>query len=347
MKNYRIFESCFVFKGAFRSIIVDTQRNDYDFIPNQLFEILSEKYFSLEILISKYGIDNIDTLSEYIEFLLDKEYIFEVDTSMNLNFPDMDKTYKYPGKISNSIIECDEFSIQYFEKIISKLEKMGCKKIELRFFNTVSIARLKKMLAKLEFSRITTIDILIPFNLNKNFIESINQLSIEFARINLIFINGSPFSSLKKSAGNSFVIYSRSIIKDSSSCGKISPFFFQKDLEGILESMKYNSCLHNKLSIDSKGNIKNCPSCNHSYGNINSTDVNEIIESRKFKSMWSINKDLIEICKDCEFRHICTDCRVYIQDPKNIYSKPAKCSYDPYTGTWGDENLTNNPLYGQ
>ena len=83
------------------------------------------------------------------------------------------------------------------------------------------------------------------------------------------------------------------------------------------------------------------------YGNIRDTTLREAIEKQGFKDVWYIHKDQIEVCKDCEFRHICTDCRANIQDPNNIYSKPAKCSYDPYTATWGAENPTNNPLHGQ
>jgi len=60
------------------------------------------------------------------------------------------------------------------------------------------------------------------------------------------------------------------------------------------------------------------------------------------KKYWNITKDQIDICKDCEFRHICTDCRAYIEDPKNIYSKPLKCGYNPYTNDWSDWSA--NPL---
>ncbi|MNL67068.1 hypothetical protein D3C87_1916250 [compost metagenome] len=33
---------------------------------------------------------------------------------------------------------------------------------------------------------------------------------------------------------------------------------------------------------------------------------------------------------------MCTDCRAYVEDPKDIYSKPLKCGYDPYTNEWED-----------
>jgi hypothetical protein len=46
-------------------------------------------------------------------------------------------------------------------------------------------------------------------------------------------------------------------------------------------------------------------------------------------------KDQIDVCKDCEFRHIRTDCRIRRND--NIYSKPTlKCGYSPYTNEWED-----------
>lgn len=36
----------------------------------------------------------------------------------------------------------------------------------------------------------------------------------------------------------------------------------------------------------------------------------------------------------CEFRYICIDCRAYLVAPENIYSKPQKCGYDPFTNKW-------------
>jgi len=36
------------------------------------------------------------------------------------------------------------------------------------------------------------------------------------------------------------------------------------------------------------------------------------------------------------------DCRVYLEQPSNIYSKPLKCGYDPYSATW--QEYSTNPL---
>jgi len=74
-----------------------------------------------------------------------------------------------------------------------------------------------------------------------------------------------------------------------------------------------------------------------SFGNIKDTTLKKAIEKPGFKDLWYIHKDQIDVCKDCEFRHMCTDCRCFIKDPDNIYSQPAKCTYNPYVCKWEGE----------
>ena len=62
--------------------------------------------------------------------------------------------------------------------------------------------------------------------------------------------------------------------------------------------------------------------------------LDDVCKMDEFRMLWNINKDKIDVCKDCEFRYICTDCRAYIKDKRDIYSKPLKCNYDPYTATF-------------
>jgi SPASM domain peptide maturase of grasp-with-spasm system len=81
---------------------------------------------------------------------------------------------------------------------------------------------------------------------------------------------------------------------------------------------------------------------NDSFGNIKDTTLEEALNHSDFKKYWNINKDQITTCKDCEFRHICTDCRAYIEEPDDQYSKPLKCGYNPYTNEWA--KWSTNPL---
>ena len=79
-----------------------------------------------------------------------------------------------------------------------------------------------------------------------------------------------------------------------------------------------------------------------SYGNIQDTSLQKALDHPDFKKYWNITKDQVAVCQDCEFRYICTDCRAYLDDPEDTYSKPLKCGYNPYSATW--EEWSTNPL---
>lgn len=81
------------------------------------------------------------------------------------------------------------------------------------------------------------------------------------------------------------------------------------------------------------------------FGNIRDTTLREALSKPGFKKYWNITKDQISVCKDCEFLHVCTDCRAYVENPDDDYSRPLKCGYDPYTCTW--EEWSNHPLKQQ
>lgn len=79
-----------------------------------------------------------------------------------------------------------------------------------------------------------------------------------------------------------------------------------------------------------------------------------IKESSNFK-LWLIHKDLIDICKDCEFRHMCVDVNIPTQRKDGSWYQKIECNYNPYIGKWkGETNyrtleecgvIVNNELY--
>jgi SPASM domain peptide maturase of grasp-with-spasm system len=146
----------------------------------------------------------------------------------------------------------------------------------------------------------------------------------------------------EENVGYCKVFYIKEIITGANHCGRISTRYFVSNLNFFTESQHHNTCLNRKISIDQNGNIKNCPNMTKDYRNISSTTLQEALNHPDFKKYWNITKDKISVCKDCEFRHICTDCRAYIENPEDIYSKPLKCGYNPYTCEW--EDWSTNPL---
>lgn len=188
-----------------------------------------------------------------------------------------------------------------------------------------------------KYSNINSIDIMLPENdvlprlKMKKFLSSNN-------RINSIFFYEAEQDKVNKFiSGQTTVVFSKikkSFILD---CGKISSDLFNVNVEHFTESQCHNTCLNRKLSVDQDGYIKNCPYMKHHYGHISNTNIEEVVNLPEFQKWWHIKKDEIDVCKDCEFRHMCTDCRAFIKDPENIYSQPAKCTYNPYICKWEGE----------
>lgn len=113
------------------------------------------------------------------------------------------------------------------------------------------------------------------------------------------------------------------------------------------EALNHNSCLHKKMGVDKDGNIRNCPSMPKAFDNIKNTTLQAAFRNTDFKEYWTVTKNDIAVCKDCEFRYICTDCRAYTErTATNIagldVSKPLKCGYNPSTAEW--EERSTNPL---
>ena len=113
---------------------------------------------------------------------------------------------------------------------------------------------------------------------------------------------------------------------------------FVVNMEHFSEAQDHNTCLNRKISIDAHGTIRNCPAFSISYGNVRSVRLAEAVGLKTFQDPWKIRKDDIKICRSCEFRYICTDCRAFLSDSSDVLSKPATCSYDPSSAAWSDDD---------
>ena len=96
----------------------------------------------------------------------------------------------------------------------------------------------------------------------------------------------------------------------------------------------FNSCLGHQIALDTQGEIKPCLWWPDTLGNIHDpVSIKDMILAGKFDNYWEITKDGIEICKVCEYRYNCMDCRIHTPSLNiNFKSKPTFCKYDPYTG---------------
>lgn len=336
---FRLFANCVPVKGAKRSIICDLQRTSFKFIPNSLVDLLDElRTKSIEEVESSLECsEDRETLKDYLEFLTKNEFGFYCSKEELALFPDID--FKHSKTIeplvTNALIDVGPTSQHNYTRLLRELELLGCKHIQVRSYERIDFfADTHAILGFAESSRIQSIDFLVMYT--PEVLEaSLFPLTEKYSRLKEITVHSSPFKKIVKDGrGVSRLFYVEDAIFSNQHCGVISPYYFAINVEAFGHAQNRNSCLHGKISIDEHGDIKNCPSMKETFGNTKTNSLKEALLSKHFSSYWSITKDQVSVCRDCEFRYICTDCRAYTLDTNAAYGKPSKCGYDPYTASW-------------
>ena len=184
-----------------------------------------------------------------------------------------------------------------------------------------------------DLENLQSLELIIPYKDEKK--EEYIELYTNINFLNQIYVHSSPEDNIVELDNNPLysIVYINDLILDSSHCGNINPGYFNSNITLFSENNNFNSCLNKKIGIDFQGNIKNCPTMNYSFGNIQDVSIKNYITDQKFQALWKIKKDDIQTCKDCEFRYICTDCRAFHTD-EDLLLKPKKCSYNPYSCEW-------------
>ena len=125
----------------------------------------------------------------------------------------------------------------------------------------------------------------------------------------------------------------------------IEPSFYA-DIDFIKRSIRGNNCLAGKLVITEEGEVLPCIfSRDISLGNVLSSSLQAIINQRDVQRIWRNSKDNVIVCRDCEYRYVCHDCRALAfsvspnqkegQLKRYLTAPYPRCTYNPYTGEWG------------
>ncbi|HBL34609.1 MAG TPA: grasp-with-spasm system SPASM domain peptide maturase [Porphyromonadaceae bacterium] len=334
-KYLYIYADIFFTKGYCRTMMCDLKKGIWQFIPNTYYELI--------LLFKKHTIDSIENegiidsskLYEFIGFLLTNNCGQIVD-DIQL-FPEIELKWDSPHFIENSIIDVDENSNHNYIKIANELQQLFCKNIQFRFFCEKDLSEIAYIIHVFKGRDFESIDFIVkyfpPINKEEYLMLASENPSVSFivhSAPNNVFFE-SKLKGIYPIVG--YVQYTEQTITSANCCGIINKdsFVFPKFPKDFIEGIIRNKCLNRKISISSTGEIKNCPSMNINYGNIKTDSLIDVYQNKKFRSFWYITKDKISICKDCEYRNVCNDCRAFA---KNKFSKPSKCSYDPYHTSW-------------
>lgn len=338
LKIFKLFSPCIPVKGARRSGIYDLQRNKFIAIPNNLYSILIEyNNKTLNEILDKFNTKYSSSIVGFFDWLITEELGFWCDEEDTVNFPLMNLEWDSPNALTNCIIDIGDIdSIDYID-LIDQIVDLRIPYLQLRSYHKIDLEFYRIILGNIKNSAIKGIEIITAFSKSMSKENVKNLLSNEF-RINQLVLHNSPFDKTDKYFDDlSIVTYTTKIIDNKDCCGIISPNYFSINIGSFTESVNFNSCLNRKISVDIDGEIKNCPSMENSYGNVSSVRLETVLNILEFKELWFIKKDKIEVCKDCEMRYMCTDCRVYTDDSKSDYSRPKKCNYNPYIAKWQGE----------
>ncbi len=330
---FQLFACCVPVKGARRSVVCDLQRGSYFFIPNGLHEILTvHAGRTVDDIRAAYGPESHATIDEYFAFLEEKEAGFWCDDPSR--FPAIDLAWEAPERITNAIVDVGGDFDQPFAELFGQLDDLGCKALQLRFFRPCSRAELEAVLGACRTGRLRSVELLVPYAPELD-AAGMEALCRAHPRLRKATVCGAPYSEIVPLPALAAALwYVEERVDSPECCGEVHLGYFSVNLELFSEGQRFNSCLNRKISVDRLGEIRNCPSTPRSYGHVRDTSLHSALAHREFRELWEVNKDQVEVCRDCEFRYICTDCRAYIAEPADRFSKPSKCTYDPYTARW-------------
>jgi SPASM domain peptide maturase of grasp-with-spasm system len=347
-KYLPLFGNVQIISGNQRSLVVDTFRNKYYLVPNTFATFVKRhKKNRIQDIYSKYPDTQWEIITEYIDFLIQKDLVYLTDNPLDIKkFSSMSLEWDYYGLICNFVLELRSMEIlKSMHEVITELNEHSCMYIQLIFHCTLKNSDLYKIAEFFKETEFISIELFFQYE-EQNKLENIDHFFLIHQRFSKITLFNSPLEKIQNfMQGFSSLIHSSQNDINSIRCGLIDPIFFTTNLLHFTESQHHNTCLNRKISIDINGDIKNCPSMAKSYGNIRDTKLIDVVNNPEFQKVWHIKKDEINKCKDCEFRHICTDCRAYIENPDDQYSAPLKCGYNPYTCEW--EEWSTNPLKQQ
>ena len=117
---------------------------------------------------------------------------------------------------------------------------------------------------------------------------------------------------------------------------------FNANLATIAHYARSHSCLAGKITVTETGDVLPCIfSRDQVIGNVlGSGGLRSITQGSDLQRVWNTTKDDVVVCRDCEYRYVCFDCRPLSEAAAAGYAgyldaPYPRCSYNPYTGEWG------------
>jgi SPASM domain peptide maturase of grasp-with-spasm system len=338
-KVFLLYPFCKLVKGYARCAIYDLEAKKLHLISNSVYDFIdSSRGKSQEDIYDLYDTSGKEVVNSLISSLLNKNLVRFVKKKDYTRFLPMQIPPERESLIENMVIDIDAESVYNLYDAFRKIVVFGLRVIQLRFLYNINFDQLVQIIAEAYAIGAEAIELLIPFKTIED-IENPYVLFDKYQNITNLYVWNAT-TDKAEDYKQCRILFMKKSVNYSDSCGFVSEKSFLCNKRFYVDAQNRNTCLWKKCAIDKNGIIKNCPYMQQGFGNINDTTVEQlkhIVKSKEFTHLFVIQKDDIQTCNVCEFRYACFDCRVFLSERNNIFSKPIKCNYDPYKAKWVNE----------
>ncbi len=338
LEVFKKFSDALIVEGYNRSTIIDLTRKDYYFIPCEWGRFI-EFFEGKAIIELESSAEQSSEIQEMYQFLLEKELFFI--TKYPERFPAIDLVWKNPSIITNIVWD---YSDAFKSQVLDLVEVLNIKAMHLRFTKYETLEVIQDMMLYFEYSGLKTIEVSCNFD-SKLTIEMWAELVKKHQRLTLIIVFSSPqekiefFDNQKQHAiiqTLSKMHFTHDVVKSN-----VHPASFRVNHELFIESNSYNSYTNGKLYLNNLGQVTSCVEDENIFFSMSdkmtSNSIKSLLSSEEFRSVSNVSKSLLDICRHCEFRHMCVDNRLPYKRSKNEWYHKIECNYNPYICKWRGE----------
>ncbi|MEY4579094.1 MAG: grasp-with-spasm system domain peptide maturase [Pseudomonadota bacterium] len=341
----RVHADCVPVMGTAKAAIYDLTRHQIFLIPGGYYRLLEGLTSAplANVLAEVESNAHAPKVLAFVQYLLEHELADFIDDPTS--FPALANHCDISGLIQNAIIDVDVLQHD-FATLFQELDETGCRHLQLRCFSTLLGAEeLRTVLALVTRSELESVELVLKYD-PSNCDDTYAALAADYPKVSGICVHSAPAARELRvdlcGATVSHPMFKRvrfltKPIGSELDCGVIDAQGLNApSVDTFQEARSYNGCLNRKIAIDRQGQIRNCPSLTRSFGSAGKRRLKVVAQASDFQQAWSLAKDKVEVCRGCELRYACSDCRAYLERPNDLLSKPLKCGYDPATGVWSD-----------
>ncbi len=301
-------------KGFSRAAVYDLQREKYYFMRLAIADFLQHKLPCERELLDEALGEHYEPATEYSQWLIDNELIFAVPEELIWNFPAIADDVNIPGRLLSATVS----AVQVSAALVDALCALGVRHL---------IVDCRGMSLQAAVEAIPRIPVEAPLSSITIWGDS-EQMCAELQASRAIQARLSVVGALRPQALSTSTASSPADMMPAMRC----------NLTHFLHARRFNAAFHMHIDISAKGALAEGNGVSRAIGQLDATDpLKSLLDSETKRGLDGAKKDRTHICRDCEFRYMCTDPREPLQADGSEWYHATECKYNPYICKWKGE----------